>query len=628
MLRPAHEHPAVAPGRRLRLQLGEPLRQHRLHLGQGDGTDIRHRTQLAEGRQHPVRPAQDHRRQGLQTVEPVSPVRLPRKRVEPLDHGQGEPAQMPEIAQIAFEPPCPRRPGIVAGALVEAQAELPVEPRQPADPPVAAADDGRLDQQPVPMPGGAQRPVDDRSIVGIGHVVGVRVVVVRIEISQVEQRSLHRQSGSRQHLVGLGRRHPPPAAGRGRAARIGLRHLPQGEVLREPARGQVLGRARQQREERPAGRVRGPGAPDEPRLDPGPPQGGLQQPAVDLRSSEHHRHPVQRHAGGGLSLHEPGDLHALARLPRRREERDLVAGGTDVLRLRGRDRLEEPGAHPRQRGVRVRRIVRRRHLRTRQPAERRPRPLVPLRNRREKPRGPTGDGRDEAAGGPVVHRHVQQHYRHVERHVDGVPGRDDLRGQPIEFGDVDEMGLAELPGVLPRQRVEVGPDRAAGRQLAGFDAAETQVFEGRRQGSSEAAQTGDGREIPEGAAPELLEGGAGGDRLGAEPGGGGQPAAGEARGREPGREPAQAEAVETERGAAPGRPLPREVVDGIPGGADDQRLGRRGQALEKTVRGSQPRRRARGSMQRDRSHDRLPPRGPAHAPASTRQAPRTLTPPA
>ena len=133
---------------------------------------------------------------------------------------------MTEIDQIAFEPPDLRRPGIVAGTLVEAQPELPLEPRQPADPPVVAADDRRLDQQPVPVPGRAQRPLDDRPVVGVGQAPEVRVVVVRIEVGDVEQRSLHRQGGRRQHLIGLGGRHPTPAAGRRRAFRIGWRHLP------------------------------------------------------------------------------------------------------------------------------------------------------------------------------------------------------------------------------------------------------------------------------------------------------------------------------------------------------------------------------------------------------------------
>ena len=232
-------------------------------------------------------------------------------------------------------------------------------------------------------------------------------------------------------------------------------------------------------------------------------------------------------------MHEPGDLHALAGLSRGRKERDVVAFGLDGFGIRRRYRLEEAGANPGQRGVRIGWTVRLRHRRMRQAAERRPRPIVSLRNRGQKPRGPPRDGRDEAAGGPVVNRHVQQHHRHVERHVDRVAGRHRRRRESKQVRDVDETGLIELPRVLPRQHVEVGPDRAAGRQVLGCDTAEAQVLQGRRQGPSEAAQFGDRREIAERTPPGFLESGAGGDRLGPEPGGGGQPAAGQTRRRDP-----------------------------------------------------------------------------------------------
>ena len=111
----------------------------------------------------------------------------------------------------------------------------------------------------------------------------------------------------------------------------------------------------------------------------------------------------------------------------------------------------------------------------RQPAERPPRPIVPPRNRRQKPGGPTGDSRHETVDRAVVNRHVQQHHRHVERHVDRVPGRDGLGRQPIQTGDVDEPGRSELPGVSPGQDVEVGPDRTVGRQRSVCDPREAQA---------------------------------------------------------------------------------------------------------------------------------------------------------
>ena len=283
----------------------------------------------------------------------------------------------------------------------------------------------------------------------------------------------------------------------------------------------------------------------------------------------------------------------------------------------------------------------------RQPGEGRPGPVVSPRHRREEPRGPAGEGRDEAERSAVVHRRVEQHHRHVEGHVDGLPGLDHGRGESIQLGEVDETSLVELPRVLPRQRVEVGPHRVAGRQRVGLDAARADIPEGRRQGPAEAAQPRDRREVAEGARLvadgaggdrvgrrgrvrqwlQQLEGGAGGDRLAAEAGGGGEPAGGEARRRDAGGEPAQAEAVEAEHGAAAGRVLPDEVVDGVVRGADDERLGRRRQALDEAVRDGQPRRRARGPMKPDRTHRGRPLRA-AHAPSSTRRAPRTFTPPA
>ena len=247
----------------------------------------------------------------------------------------------------------------------------------------------------------------------------------------------------------------------------------------------------------------------------------------------------------------------------------------------------------------------------------------------------------------------------AEGYVDGLPGLDHGRGQPVQLGQIDETGLVELPRVLPRQRIEVGPHRVARRQRLGLDPARADVLEGRRgsgrscaasrsargnraprapprrrrggrprgstPGSGRSSGRGDRREVIE--VVEHLEGGAGGDRLGPEAGGGGEPAGGEARRRDAGGEPAQAEAVEAERGAAAGRAVADEVVDGVARGADDERLGRRRQALDEAVRGGQPRRRARGPMKRDRTHGGRPLRA-AHAPSSTRQAPRTFTPPA
>ena len=51
-----------------------------------------------------------------------------------------------------------------------------------------------------------------------------------------------------------------------------------------------------------------------------------------------------------------------------------------------------------------------------------------------------GEGRHEAERGAGVHRHVEQHHRHVEGQVDRLPGLDHRRGQSVQLGKIDETG--------------------------------------------------------------------------------------------------------------------------------------------------------------------------------------------
>ena len=340
MLRAAHEHPAVALRGGGGRQLRQPLGQHVAHLGKRYRTDPRHRPQLAQHRQHAVRLPQRHRDQCLQGVQPVAPRRFIRERGQALDHRQREPLQMAEVTEIALDGLEARGLRIVSRAGGAAQLQLLRQAGKPAAPAVEPAYDRGVDQQAVPLPGGARR-------IGRGRLADGAGVFSEIRFGAVRWRRV-RQCRRRQQLRGL-RGMAPGVKVLGRGA-VGAerRRLRDGKVLREPARRQPLGGARQQRQQRAAAGIWCARAARKPRRRTGAAQRGLERRRIHVRGAHQDRHPVQRDAAGRFLQNGAGDLHALASLPGRGEEHDIAVGGG-----RGRPRWRRVGreqiaAHPRQ----------------------------------------------------------------------------------------------------------------------------------------------------------------------------------------------------------------------------------------------------------------------------------------
>ena len=108
----------------------------------------------------------------------------------------------------------------------------------------------------------------------------------------------------------------------------GNRDLSERQVLGEAPCGELLGRAREEREERATRRVRPPRAPDEVRRDLGAAERFLHVSGVLARRVHEDGHRVEGHTGLGPLLDGPRDLDALARDPRRsREGHALVEPG-------------------------------------------------------------------------------------------------------------------------------------------------------------------------------------------------------------------------------------------------------------------------------------------------------------
>jgi len=118
----------------------------------------------------------------------------------------------------------------------------------------------------------------------------------------------------RTHEIVLGRR--PDALWRGGALPLHVlrRHLRERQILGEPARGQSLGDAREQREQRASRRVRTRRAAREERRHVRAPERLLQVRRVVVLRRQEDRHAIERDAARRFRPDAARDLDALPRL--------------------------------------------------------------------------------------------------------------------------------------------------------------------------------------------------------------------------------------------------------------------------------------------------------------------------
>jgi hypothetical protein len=218
-----------------------------------------------------------------------------RQRGELLDERQGEAREVIEVFRGAFQGQCTR---IVLLELSAPDRDLGGQALKPAAPAVDAADDGGIDEESFPAPGGTQRAFECCG-------TGVRIdVLVRGLLVRRVPLFIDRQ----QPFFG-----GDPGLFRGNSR---LRHPSEGQVLGEAPRAQPLGRTREQCQECAAGRVRSGAAAREPRGDGSTAQGLLEVRAIEAGCAKEHGHAVKGHTACGLHLDATGDLDALARLTR------------------------------------------------------------------------------------------------------------------------------------------------------------------------------------------------------------------------------------------------------------------------------------------------------------------------
>src|SRR5262249_54410689 len=160
----------------------------------------------------------------------------------------------------------------------------------------------RVDEQLLPPPWRAQRAGHD-SVVGAFASLPVLV----------------RRPARRRPAIDLSqrlvRRHDE-AVGRSRSTR--RRYLAEREILGK-SRGQPMpAGAREERQKRPASRMRSPCAPVEPRWHSGATEGVLEHPHVTRWRAHENRHLVEWHTGRSLTENSPRNLDTLATFTGRR----------------------------------------------------------------------------------------------------------------------------------------------------------------------------------------------------------------------------------------------------------------------------------------------------------------------
>ena len=294
LVRTADEHGAVARSRRLRLQREQPIGQHISRLVERHRSDLAHRPQLGEHAQDIGAVPEHVWREILEAVEPFAPGRRRRPLGQPIDQRKCERAQVREVSQIPREPLGDGRLGILTRFFRDPQPELP---RQAVEAPVpaagVAADHRRFDDQRLPLPRGAQRPLDDRHIVCVLDRMPGRSVAgfQGFRFRGFRGVRLGREVGdSAERIVGR------CDEVRGCPSAIELRDLTEREILGEASRGQPFDRAAEDGQKRAAGRMRPLDAAVEPDRNARSPARVLEETQVVLRRPQQDGDVVQRDA--------------------------------------------------------------------------------------------------------------------------------------------------------------------------------------------------------------------------------------------------------------------------------------------------------------------------------------------
>ncbi len=315
LMRRADEDAAVAPQQRRPVERHQPVAQHVARFFERHRSDARHRAKRRENVEHAVGATECPPGQLDEAIEPLAPRRGVRPLREFVDDRQRELAEVTKVLEIAFERGNPRRLRLVAPELGNSQPVVGSQPSEPPPPPPAAvgtrpaANHGRLDDQLFPFPRRPQRARNHRFVVGIERrVLGERGLLGRLRLFVLER---PRKEFVARDSVG---------SGLGLGLELDLRHLAEREVLVESLCRQSFDRARQQRDERPAGRIGPANAAIEIRLDAGACAGVLEKAEVVLRGPDEDGHLVERHAALRFVEHAAHDLDRLPAFTGRREQ--------------------------------------------------------------------------------------------------------------------------------------------------------------------------------------------------------------------------------------------------------------------------------------------------------------------
>ena len=116
--------------------------------------------------QHPFGLPQHHGCKFGEAAQPLTPGSMRRPRREQVDDRQREATQVRQVLQVALESLGTRRLRILARLLLNLEAVLLGEARQPPMPPAwVAADHCRFDDERFPFPRGAECAIDDRLVI-------------------------------------------------------------------------------------------------------------------------------------------------------------------------------------------------------------------------------------------------------------------------------------------------------------------------------------------------------------------------------------------------------------------------------------------------------------------------------
>ena len=329
-----------------------------------------------------------------------------------------------------------------------------------------------------------------------------------------------------------------------RSVAVGIRNLGEREVLGIAAGGKMLGRARQQCQQRAAPRLGTAGAAREAGRNRGARERLLEIRHVTTRRMQRDRDTVEGDAAVGLGKDSTRDLDALLHLTRRRNhfdrvvERPLGRGlAAEEIILKPRDRFRR-GAGAR-RGRRCDAERRREH---------RERNRVALRHGREYRGRASGERGVQLA----LHGRADRDVEHQDRHR-GVArrriGPDDRGRQREHRRAVDQMRPVKLGLELAQHRGQRGADFVERRQLIRTDSRQTDLTQRAGERARKSGAVSHRSEIAQRALGGDLVDRARGHRFSAESGGRHQSVAEQPLGAERAEQPRRSHPIDTEQRA-------------------------------------------------------------------------------